>query len=1520
MSTGLTIPLVLWGPKAPNSRIIQISSVQNGKVIVTGSTDGQVMLWIVNESLGWIQPQMMLLAHETAITCMSPTSTSLSTSKFVTTSEDGHICLWDSIDGRIIDSLRTNYIHRRIKPYASNNTPQEVLICVGDYSDVIILHPHDLSVLYTLNSQAEPDWITSITLVQPTENHDVLIGVTMSGIAKLWSLRDLNFNENTTNVLFEKESKFIASRNVRAIACSERNIRMMLVVCRNSWQIIDPSNFNQLVISECAIEALEGIIIDIDKVAIGFADSTIVLFQLPRSKLTGKQVRERFGEKPINVANIDQPFVFALLKGVAPSPKPTLNPVKFYFDSKFTTDSRTHRRIVYRVDDHGSISFWHVPKNLELLVSEFVRTRRPIVYEPTIKQSLAEAWARLTPTPPSITEIEEGRYITATVYVATQGKLFLGRDDGSIMIMNACHAIMVSLLDGFGNDSAPYRLLRNGHTAAVKCFLYPYNENTRYDPNMLLSGGADFSVVVWNVSVGELIHRFCCQGGPIIRILVPPPNSSARILNCVCSIASDNSACLLSLKELKCLLLASRQQFPIIDVRWRPLDDFLLLRCEDDSVYVWQIETGNLDRIITGLVADEIMEACSEQFGINYDDTEDEAGASQAVQMIRALKHKNVAAFRKIAGHDDGKLGDNQTFSPAINLVPPIDIIQLKNCSDATHLILFNVDALISGLLYLDYEVYSSDVSNGQLPVEHAVNPLVDARISINEFKTQQNGGYFSYRDVTSSVVSTEKTATTPSFQSKSMQSPSNLASLIQQHSLYMDTAKLLISLLHAWDVDEDVDIICRDKLKLSAPRIPLCFGTASKGHVSLYTPHSSGKIPALDDSSFKYFSRSIHWQSSRALTTIHLLAVVALSNTLMAIRNRAYQLSSKKTPLKRALSIKSSDEQMSENESQQVKQGWSSIAALHCVLLPDLIKPRNSYALPRIDLLARKWQDSCIEIRDAAQALLIGELNRIGIDGRQQMIENWANFLPTQLDPSISIFGANLTISSVNNNNTLPPGNHVSHHHLPGSYIANSKESTTSSFPASTSPAASTIKGVASASQIISINPNAKSEPFSKTPPPRPSVPPIPPRSANSTPLPSILNFNENDSTKSSGSVGKLNMTSATDMESNANTTLVATSNLSLDEPENSTAFALQIQTANRLNCEGVNQIRKNQATAIIVLGVIGAEFASELQAHLDICRATAHSLLQLLLTTETPFVPVPQNSLLRRAAIDLLGRGFVIWQPHLDLSKLLIGLLNLAAECENHLSANNLYFGAQLTPQADACRTARHALSLIASARPQALITALNMEVVRYNAVVQHQTIQHPLASPLMKSRNEVLRLLEQLSDKQYNFVVDLIVPVGDILVHCLDLSLLKQRSIAELFPPIARFYMVAYCGSTRRLAFGGKNGVIVIHELRASKAQSVKAHNVPITALAFSQDGKYLAAYAAQEAKISFWQTQQTFLGMGQNQIRCAKTLPAPGEFPVISPGGSYQPFRARLVWINSKSLTLMLPNGKENRFSV
>uniref|UniRef100_A0A915MZD2 WD repeat-containing protein 7 n=1 Tax=Meloidogyne javanica TaxID=6303 RepID=A0A915MZD2_MELJA len=1187
---------------------------------------------MVDESLGWIQPQMVMLAHKTCISCISPNSTSVSASKFISCSEDGHICLWDSADGRIIDSMRTNYVHRKMKPYACKNL-HEILFCVGDYTDVVAIHPHDLNVLYTLNSRAEPDWLNSITLVKPNDKIDVLIGVSLSGVAKLWSLNELNMKDNTTNILFEEESKFIAPRNVHSITCSEKNVRMMLVVCANSWQVIDPSTLGQLVVSECAIEALEGMIVDIDKVAIGFADSTIVLFQLPRSKLVGRQIRERFGEKPSNIAGIEQPFVFALLKSVAsPNLQPLLNPVKFFFDSKLSSD-KTHRQITYRLDEQSSsISFWHVPKNLELLVSEFVRTRRPIVYEPTIRQCLSDAWSRLSPTPPAIASFESGSTIQATIYVSTQDKLFLGRSDGSIMTMSVCQVIMVALLDGYNNESTQFKILSNGHSSSVTCFLYPFAESNRYDPNLLLSGSADFSVIT-------------------------------KLLDCICCIAADNSACFVSLKKLRCVLLASRQQFPIVDIRWRPLSDQILLKCEDDSVYVWNIETGVLDQVITGLASDEILmnSSTDEQLGFGSEDENSFGTASQtAVQMLRALKQKDMAAVKiskflppppssvcitsSSSFRRDSSVNSSNNLCCSPPFREPDDEEEVILCTDGG-----------DGLLILD----SCDDERENFDKERI--SIIDTITNYNCDSKHQNGlsnlNYLSLKE-----LSTNNSLNFKQQNGGISSSKNNNILLQQQPSLYLDTAKLLISLLHAWDNDESVDDIAINSLKLSRPKIPLCFGTISKGYVSLYTPYSSGKIPALDDFSFKSFSKNIHWQMSKTLTTIHLLAVVSLSNTLMALKNR-YYYNSKKMSLRRSPSSKSTEEQLSECESHKVKQSWSNIAALHCILLPERIKPKNSYASPKLDMLARNSKSTSIS----------------GGEG-----------------------GGENTNSDV------------------------TEQTTTIAFASSYNTSTENQQQLENSSTIL------------------------------------------ND----------------------------------------------------QLYLGGINQIRRNQATAIILLGVMGAEFPNDLQRHLDICRATAHSLLELLLSPTTVYPPllIPQNSLLRRAAIDLLGRGFVLWQPHLDLPKMLIGLLNLAAECERHLPAGPLPPGIQLSPEADACRTARHALSLIASSRPQALITALNMEVIRYNAVAQHQTIQHPIPSPLTKSRNEVLRLLEQLSERQYNFVVDLIVQ------------------------------------------------------------------------------------------------------GMGQSQVRCARMQPAPGEFPVISPGGSYQLFRARLVWINSKSLTLMLPNGKENRFSV
>jgi hypothetical protein len=47
------------------------------------------------------------------------------------------------------------------------------------------------------------------------------------------------------------------------------------------------------------------------------------------------------------------------------------------------------------------------------------------------------------------------------------------------------------------------------------------------------------------------------------------------------------------------------------------------------------------------------------------------------------------------------------------------------------------------------------------------------------------------------------------------------------------------------------------------------------------------------------------------------------------------------------------------------------------------------------------------MELREAAQALLLRELNRIAAEGRQELVVFWASLLPTPVEPSL--FGTSL-------------------------------------------------------------------------------------------------------------------------------------------------------------------------------------------------------------------------------------------------------------------------------------------------------------------------------------------------------------------------------------------------------------------------------------------------------------------------------------------------------------------------------
>lgn len=157
-----------------------------------------------------------------------------------------------------------------------------------------------------------------------------------------------------------------------------------------------------------------------------------------------------------------------------------------------------------------------------------------------------------------------------------------------------------------------------------------------------------------------------------------------------------------------------------------------------------------------------------------------------------------------------------------------------------------------------------------------------------------------------------------------------------------------------------------------------------------------------------RLFTARFHWELSTTITSNHLLGMVAMSNTLMSMKMATFITEQERNCKMLYQSTKTNvawsggeedheDEHMITEQQAQIKQGWSLLSTHHCFLLPDKIdamEPKN-FKRPQVELMARRWQHHCIEIREAAQQLLLGELGRMGKKGRKQLVESWAQYLP---------------------------------------------------------------------------------------------------------------------------------------------------------------------------------------------------------------------------------------------------------------------------------------------------------------------------------------------------------------------------------------------------------------------------------------------------------------------------------------------------------------------------------------------
>ncbi|XP_049882434.1 WD repeat-containing protein 7 [Pectinophora gossypiella] len=1455
--TNLIVPVVLWGKHAPTHCISSIYLSRDQKTLVTGCYDGQICIWQVHPETLKMTPRCLLVGHTAPVTCLSRASIIQDNNYIVSSSEAGEMCTWDLVDGKCRESVKLSQVHTNIQAYHMCNSEDLRLFCNGYYAEILIMDPFSLEIMFSLSSKMNPDWISALHVLRPSSRKDdVVLAISITGTVKVWSL--LGHENKQSEPIYENESKQIRCLNALSLNCCAYNQRTVLIVCAKYCQIYDAGDFSVL----CSIQAptgerwMSGDFLAPDRVLVWSTEGKGYMYKLPANS-----VPDHKGFHGPTVDH-DSPVLFNLL--AHPDNKLLSCPPSMRF--VVTSVGGKQRRLLLRGDSHGVVSVWSVDEAA-------APTSRIVSHAPVVLTSLNLAWAEMNPSPVGIldqlhTPEETEVKLTSSIYILAANRLVVGREDGSIVIVNATHTVQLQLLHGPHQqyDDWPTHQLLLGHNGRVNCLLYPHHIHPRYDKTHLVSGGIDFAVCLWDLFSGALLHRFCVHAGEITQLIVPPHNCTTRIQKCICSVASDHSVTLLSLSERKCVTLASRHLFPVVSIKWRPLDDFMVVGTSDGTVYVWQMETGHLDRVLHGMIAEEVLAACDETVADDLGGAVAGSGdlqglANPAVHFFRGLRHRNLNAMRAAtqrglaALQPTGGAGSAGPLAEPVRRRAPLTVqgFRSNQADPESHILFFDIEGLIVELLSEEYSAMSPASLEAAGLITSEYKNMASLTRSASPDATKRISGILAKMKESADAMQTKlhakaeqlKSHLEPKGDEANQQSkkprPRGMPLAEPPHT--MEIAQILISLLHAWGLDPDLDRVCETKLGLLRPMVPVCFGVVSRhGHMSVQLPTRLGGVldnvpppgdkllltPGLppellrQEQLTRLFTSKLHWELSTTLTTNHLLAIVALANTLMSMSQASFvpeqELARKlHRPSTRSSTSWAGDEEREEQLAAQqahIKQGWSLLATLHCVLLPDKVVAAGakSFKRPQVEMLARRWQHHCLEVRDASQALLLAELGRLGPKGRKALVDSWAQYLPLY-------------------------------------------------------------------THTESINPHGKQQPVEK---------------------------------------------------------VTAQQEEEFEEEEEEIVRAPS----------SIAELKRKQTTAVVLLGVIGAEFGQDitsegaagnkrrkdgdsrkssvvegftLSSSNNLARLTALALTHLLLSPPSP--RLPPHTPLRRAAVDLLGRGFTVWEPYLDVSHVLLGLLEMCSDADKLVPS--MTYGLPLSPQADSCRTARHALTLIATARPAAFITTMAREVARCAALAAGGAAGGAGGGgggglhALQRGRAEVLRGVELLIDRMHNEVAELLVEVMDIILHCVDQSHLKSKGLNEVFPAICRYNQVSHCPATRRIAVGSHTGQLAMYELRAGRCQSLTAHSGPVTACAFSPDGRYLVSYATADNRLSFWQSTAGMFGLGAAQTRCVKCY---STAPMADVARLNPARLARLVWTNSRTVTLMLADGSETRFNV
>ncbi|XP_025960543.2 WD repeat-containing protein 72 isoform X2 [Dromaius novaehollandiae] len=912
------------------------------------------------------------------------------------------MCVWNVASGQSVENAKLPYRHTAICYYhcSFRMTGDGWLLCCGEYQDVLIIDAKTLSVLHTLTSSQSSDWISCMCIVHSARiQEDSLVAVSIAGELKVWDLSSSLGSIQERQSVCEKESKSLDCINCQAIRFCTYTERLLLVVSSMCWQVYDYCDFSLLCTEFCKSGQCfaGGEVLAAYRLIIWTEDGHSYIYQLLNSGLSksiypadGKVLKETVYPHLLCSTGVKENKSFPFVMGFMNERKEP-----FY-------------KVLFSGEASGRITLWHVP---DVPVSTFDGSPKeiPITATWTLQDNFDKHHSMSEGIIDHLCASEDGNesaVISSSVYIPSLDKLVCGCENGKIFVTLALKTARARLLENISllKDNLPYKVL-NGHSSRVTCLLYPHDKSARFDPSWLLSGGQDSVVICWDIFTGEILHQFTLQSGPVTELLRPPENYRLKDHSIVCCVCRDHSVAILHLQEGVCLLHARKHLFPVNRIKFDPVENLLIVGCEDDSVYIWEIETGTLERHETGETAKAILTSIEDSeylmAGALLPVSQDSKRHKDTVyKPSSSYKHGMVSYNLTHTEKTSDKLSDTGHMQQSFTVLP----VKTKWNNVNFHVLLFDLGRLVELLLSSQLNGLKSSNSFHDFDTLQRAKSTAEKR-SLT-LKRNKTAGSICLVDgqvntVCANQVHRDNNAVRPSEESSGMKKQKKMKSSRKNRMQppgnidvnITDTAKLLLSCLLPWGVDKEIDNLCVSYLDILRLQCPVSFGLVSKeNHISLMLPgRNCTDCGVLEehavinlfskrvlDLSNKYLSategqtgkkdgpgNNIH--GSQGSETVFLLSRIALINRIIN------------------MPLEVTNEMESPQKSESVHNKWRNVEAVSSSFpsfyadLPSNKSRSHSSDFGNISLmkLIFCWSDQSIKIIEAIQAVLLAEVQR---------------------------------------------------------------------------------------------------------------------------------------------------------------------------------------------------------------------------------------------------------------------------------------------------------------------------------------------------------------------------------------------------------------------------------------------------------------------------------------------------------------------------------------------------------------